>query len=115
MARRGLELVRRASDRKGKREEGDDKRDPPVRERRREGAGGLPPSWAGAQAGPRGALGRGEEKKEEGRSGPAGVWAEREEEKGRRKKELFPDGLEFGKFWRNANEFELKLQTLQIT
>jgi len=33
---------------KEKREEGDDRRDPLGRERRRENAGGLPPSWAGA-------------------------------------------------------------------
>ena len=53
------------------------------RRRRRENAGGLPPSWAGAQAGPRGALGRGEEEKERERKwADSVIWAEFEEEKG---------------------------------
>ena len=63
-----------------------------------------------AETGPRGRGWAGAKGKEgEWRLGRRREWAEREERKGGRKKELFLGCLEFGKFWRDANGFEFKL------
>ena len=104
--RRAASPLRTLSERERRRkegEEGDDRRGPPVGAGR-EGRRGP------ARSGPRGSLGRGEEKEKERRSWAGGEVGPKEgKERKREKGKIFPGCSEFGKFWRDANDFEFKL------
>ena len=75
------------------------------------GRGKAAACWAPAATGPQAAAWAGAKGKEKKGGDWAGDWCgpkERKRKRGR-KKELFPDCLEFGKFWRDANGSEFKL------